>query len=979
MYSARRAERADHWVGRMAGLLTALALLLLFCAEMAHAGGPRWVAGSGYFNPGLMGQPVAWAGGQVTYYTDQSALSAKVTQTQANAMAATAAAAWSGVATAAVSIQRGGNLAESVDKAVTTGANGITLPADLQPSATGTPVGVVYDETGAVINGIYGAGANSPQNCQSNGVITTVDNLAASGNIAHALIVVNGQCATTKAQLTNLQYQLVRAFGVVLGLDWSQTNEEMFTGDAVSSAGLAGWPIMHPMERLCNASGGQCMPNGTTLRTDDIAALNRLYPVTAANIGSFTGKTPTAAATISVQGTITFARGQGMQGVNVVLRPLVSGVPNVAYTATAVSGRFFQGDAGNPVNGTTDAQGNPLNRFGSDDTALEGFFDLSGVPLPPGTTAADYQLTFEPINPLYTGAESVGPYTTGQVTPSGTMPAITLPGLSAGSAVTETVTIEDSADEAQSGNDGAETAPASVPPNGEWTGRITGYGHSGWFAWWAQAAREFTIEAQALDAAGANTENKAQMVIGAWNGTDAATALPVTGTTQAFNGAVEGLTALPVLTAAGAEVRVGLADWRGDGRPDYAYHGRVLYADSVTPTHVPAAGGQIAIEGMGFRPSMMTVTVNGVAAQVTSVTPNAIVAVAPASAGTTGDVPVTIQDTQTLGITAITAGFSYDAGNNDALTVVTAPPASVPIGVPEALTVRAVNATTLAPATGVTVTFSVSEGTAALGCGQASCSVTTAGDGSATLLVAANSAALAQVTASLTNGSSVAAQFTGTAPPGIAALTPSLYIAMGATVQWPMQALVLSASGTPVAGQSVTWAAGGAGVNVSGWQCASAANGIATNTATTGPFSASVASSVNACLAGTASCASFSVIPVQPSTEALVAWSGTTQYLAAGQAFAPVVLHVTDAFGDPVTGAGVTFAEAFYGWTEPCEQQGSCPPAPLLGTQTAQATSGLDGSVTLTPLATNGAAGRLLVMAVTGANTTLSFELDAHP
>jgi hypothetical protein len=105
------------------------------------------------------------------------------------------------------------------------------------PSATATPVAVVFDETGAVINGIYGAGANSALDCRDNGVITTVDNLAASGNIAHALIVVNGQCATTDMQIANLQYQLVRAFGRVLGLDWSQANEEMFVGGQITIDG----------------------------------------------------------------------------------------------------------------------------------------------------------------------------------------------------------------------------------------------------------------------------------------------------------------------------------------------------------------------------------------------------------------------------------------------------------------------------------------------------------------------------------------------------------------------------------------------------------------------------------------------------------------------------------------------------------------------------------------------------------------------
>jgi hypothetical protein len=44
-----------------------------------------------------------------------------------------------------------------------------------------------------------------------------------------------------------------------------------------------------------------------------------------------------------------------------------------------------------------------------------------------------------------------------------------------------------------------------------------------------------------------------------------------------------------------------------------------------------------------------------------------------------------------------------------------------------------------------------------------------------------------------------------------------------------------------------------------------------------------------------------------------------------------------------------------------------------------QATSGVDGTVTLTPIAANGMAGRLLVTAVAGTNATLNFELDAHP
>ena len=183
--------------------------------------------------------------------------------------------------------------------------------------------------------------------------------------------------------------------------------------------------------------------NPTQLRNDDIAALNRLYPVTAANVGSFPEKTITASATIAVRGTIQFASGQGMQGVNVLLRPLVNGLPELRNTVTAVSGAYFQGDAGNAVTGAVDGSGNALNRFGSDDVSVEGSFDLAGVPLPPGLTSAEYQLTFEALNPLYSGSSSAGLYTTGEVSPSGTMPVIQLGTLSAGSAVTQNVVIGD--------------------------------------------------------------------------------------------------------------------------------------------------------------------------------------------------------------------------------------------------------------------------------------------------------------------------------------------------------------------------------------------------------------------------------------------------------------------------------------------------------------------------------------------------------
>ncbi|MGB0123009.1 MAG: IPT/TIG domain-containing protein [Silvibacterium sp.] len=964
----------------MKRLVLYLALASVFSCAPAYAGGPRYVAGTSYFNAAMTGKPIVWANGNAAYYTDLGSLSASVNQSQANAMVAAAAAVWNAVPAAAVDIARAGSLSEDVNGTnVSSTGNTVTLPADIQSGDTAKPIAIVYDEDGSVINAFFGTGASSAATCQQNGVFTFVDNLAASGNIAHALVLVNGLCATNATQIAVLQYQLVRAFGQALGLDWSQTNEEMFSDDEVTSEGLAGWPIMHPVERLCSAGGENCMPNATTLRPDDIAALNRLYPVTASNLSSFPGKKITAANTLSVRGIITFRNGQGMQGVNVVLRPMVPGtdLPDVRYTVTAVSGVSFHGNAGNIITGLTDANGNVLARFGSDDTALEGFFDLSGIPIPPGETSDTWQLSFEPINSLYTGSDSVGPYTTGQVTPSGTLPAIALPGLAAGSSVIQNVSIGNSAGDSLSGDDGMESAAVTVPASGEWTARLSGYGHASWLQWWAKANREFTVETEALDDSGQPTLNKAQIVLGMWNGTDSTTAPPVTETTQPFNGAVAGLTKLPVLTLADSEVRLGVADMRGDGRPDYLYRGRVLYADSVKPLLLPSTGGPIAITGLGFRANSV-VTVNGVNAPVASVSPTEITAIAPPSAGVTGNVLVQVEDPQTLGVAVIADGLSYDAQNADTLGIATAPSGSVAAGAPLPFTVVAANGAS--PAAGATVTFTVTEGAATLACGQASCSVVTAANGTATLSVAANSTSLTQVTAALTNGATVATAFTAQAgaAPAISALTPNLYLAAGATVQWTPQGLVLK-NGSPTANAEVTWTPVTSGVSAPTTASLSGNNGIVTQQLAAGPITAGNVVPVNACLVSSGGCAQFDVVSVSLANAQLTAIAGIAQNIPASQAFTPVTLEVTDPAGDPLAGAVVTFYETLDAWTPPCSAEATCPPAPLVEQQTVQAISASDGTVILNPIASPGHPVRLYITAVTGSSALLNFDLEQYP
>ena len=51
-----------------------ISALVLCNALPASAGGPAYVAGAG-FDPAVKGQSLAWAGGDVQYFTDQGDLS----------------------------------------------------------------------------------------------------------------------------------------------------------------------------------------------------------------------------------------------------------------------------------------------------------------------------------------------------------------------------------------------------------------------------------------------------------------------------------------------------------------------------------------------------------------------------------------------------------------------------------------------------------------------------------------------------------------------------------------------------------------------------------------------------------------------------------------------------------------------------------------------------------------------------------------
>jgi hypothetical protein len=950
---------------------------LILASATAFAGGPKYVAGTSYFNPGVAGRPVHWAGGQVNYFVDQGPLNGSVSNQQATAMVDAAAALWSAVPTAGVTLTDGGSLNEDVNGSNLVAVNGqITQPADVTPVAASYPLGVIFDADGSVIDAIFGTGTSQPDNCQDNGVFVWLDSINPDATVAHGIIVLNGLCATNANLLTMMSYEVERAFGRILGLDYAQVNPGAL--QLGETGGTLGWPVMQPLSGWCGPQGGTCIPNPARLRWDDIAALNRIYPITAANLGNFPGKAITAAGTVSIQGAITFRTGLGMQGVNVVARPLdANGNPLYQYTVTFVSGGYFSGNHGSPVTGFVDDNGSPLTMWGSNDPAMQGFFDLSGIPLPPGMTTASYLVTFEAVNPLYILTDSVGPYVDGSPEPSGTLTAITVPGMTAGSAQTLTVNAGDSAAGGEQDAIGTQAQPRLMPGSGMWTGRLSQVGQSDWFNLPVRGGRTFTVVTQAVDETGTPSNRKAMPAVGIWDAF-AAVGAPAVGAAPGLNGNAPGETWLRVSTAGDDIVRLGIADQRGDGRPDYAYNGWVLYADTVSPQRLPNGGGAIVIQGMGFRTGD-TVLVGGQPATVTSLSPNEITAIAPpAAAGLTGSVDVEVDDQPAFYAAAIVSGgVSYDSGSGDALTLVTAPMNTVPIGVPTPFTVTALGPD-LTPAGGVTVIYNVTSGTAVLGCGQSRCSVTATGDGRATMSVTAVDGSWSIVVASLSNGASLQAQFGGGTPPVLAAITPMLSVAAGGTVTWTVQALALS-GGVPSAGQTVVWQAA-AGIAVQGSNSAiTRVSGLAAMNLTVGPLAEGQLATATACLNGTSQCVTFSALGARPEYATIEAVSGVTQSMAVSGTPGPITMRVLDMDGNPMAAGAVTLYQALYAWAPPCPPHGRCAQPELLATQTATATSALDGTVTFTPASLPGVASDMLGVAATGNAGTLNVFVEQHP
>jgi len=897
--------------GSVSSRILRLAALLLLVPTAVRAGGPAWVAGAGY-NPGVEGQPILWTNATVEYFTDQGDLSAILPSAQADSFVAAAISSWTTAAGVGLTATQGGHLAEDVSGANIQGEFGvITAPADITSSATGTPLGIVYDYDGTVTDALLGDGAGDVSDCFTNAVYGGPDNFSASGNIVHAVAVINGVCASSNAQLPDVQYRLVRVLGRIFGLAWSQANDNVLTGKpSPSQADYAGFPVMHFLDPVNCVPITRCYPNPALPKMDDVTALARLYPA---------GTNPQA--TGRIWGGVYFTdslgnAGQQMQGVNVVARLMVNGSASSQYTVTSVSGFEFAGNAGNIITGYDDADGLPLNRFGSSDTAVEGFYDLGQLTIPTGQTTAQYQLSVEALDPEWSwGVEPYGPT---QVAPSGSFAPVVVTIQSGSNVERDILMLGSEIAQSHPGSGSSYTNPAPLPQGGGWASWTSGYGSADFFEFTVQANRTASFAVTALDETGAPTESKLLPIIGIWELSDETGNPAPAGTPSAFNSQTFAVSRLDAAFTVSEAYKVGVADYRGDGRPDYAYRASVLYSDTISPARLSLAGGVSTLSGIGFIPDLQVsaATANGTGSGGVLAQSASQLQISLPAATVDGIATVQVTDPATGSFSQMQGALTYGAAASDLLALINGGSQTSPIGAqsPNLIRVRATASDGVTPVNGATIAWSATNGAQLSVCNNAaSCSALT--DGAGESATWATPAALGQATisaalapAAYQPAETQLATLVGTASTlDLAAVAPLRWLAQGATLGVPMTVEALNI-GVPQANVNLKFTVTNGSATLSSSTATTNSSGMASVTAQVTNFNATV--QVSACVTPAGSpCTTFALFAVPSTSWTLGAVSGAFQIVPNGQPFQPLVMRVTDssAADNPVQGVNVTF------------------------------------------------------------------------
>lgn len=959
----------------MAFVLVCMGLL----GGKAFAGTARFIAGEGWGVSSA--NTVNWKVNTLQYYTDQGPLSPTVGHATADNLVAAAAGVWN-VPTSSLTITQGGQLAEDVSAqtAIVT-PTGVLLPPDTQPANEGLmPIAVIYDADGGLIDLLLGEGASEPEGCLQNGVVGDLDDIHQNdGSLRHATLILNGRCVAdgTPDELLQMQYQLTRSFGRVLGLSWSQTNDDVFTEvTPATTQQMAFWPVMHALDLICGNYTYQCMSHPFQLRVDDLNTLAILYPTDFNHPGA--GKQATGADSVFIYGLLNFPNGQGMAWANVVAHRQHNGVDESWQTTSALSGFA-----------TTQAIATPIDpgqssAYGRNPSSLDGYFYYRRVPV---DGLSNLFFTSEAVNPLYVGDLALGSYGRPPVQPSGS-PA-TMYDWSALSTndllINSSMTANDASAECDPGSDGTEAAPVSPAPSGWQAGQLCGWGHSSWMTLPIAAGHRWTYEVTATDEHGTATLSKAQPVLGVWQDSDSTGTAPTVAVMPvSFNSLSPGTTQLQMdAPDADGSYRMAISDQFGAGRPDFTYNARFLYASNVTPGTLGQGGGRLVVSGSGFRTGNQ-VLINGVPAQVRSLTANQIVADAPtmaqADAATDQALDVVVLDPDTLGQASIPAAIRYTPAT-DLMQLVNAPmelrtghTAATPF------TVRVLASDGVAPVSGVTVSFQVLSGAAVFpGCStSAGCTGVTAADGTVSENV--QGTAVGPVILQATEdggGPSLQITINDLEPRRNAQFAPNaLYLAEGASGSWSAS-LVLQEEFAPAVAVAVAWS-DSTGVHPA-LAAVTDASGQASIAFSATQLTVSAGGTITGC-AWDAVCANWALHVVDASQWQIEpVEAGAPATVSAAATLATTQLRVTDGLGHALEGAPVTVYQRVLDWEGPCAATSRCPAAAVLKTSQVSLVSGADGTISFDPLQIEGRPQVVEIAASTGVSGFLTITLVKTP
>jgi hypothetical protein len=488
----------------------------------------------------------------------------------------------------------------------------------------------------------------------------------------------------------------------------------------------------------------------------------------------------------------------------------------------------------------------------------------------------------------------------------------------------------------------------------------------------------------ALDETGQPTENKLLPVIGIWQLSDKSGNPAPASTPSAFNTPTWGLTRLDAQFGTTNTYRVGIADFRGDGRPDYFYQANLLYSDTVTPARISLAGGLVTLNGIGFNPRLQ-VSAGGNNATTLSALASQIQVAMPAGVQD-GTATIQVIDPVSGAFSQMIGAIGYGAQSTDRLLLLQGAEPSTPVGsaAANAIRVRAVAADGITPVSGATLAWSSTNGSQFFVCGGASsCSVLSDEAGESSSLVTPAAAGQSTITIALAPASYTPPQSQQTtlvatsSALDLAAVTPTRWVGQGATMAVPLtvQALNLGAAKANV---TVNFSVSEGAAALSAASASTNSSGLATISANLTNQNADV--QVSACVAPNNSpCQTFTLFSAAASAWTLETVGGSAQAATTGQAFQPLVMRVTDGSpaANPVMGVRVAFVTTL---ARVGPNSGGPPTAGgsfargdaqpvLLGSSKAQVVTDQNGLASIMPSAGNVGPCDLFIVVSAGAST----------